>query len=262
MGRAALSAADLWRAEQGELAVWLRRGASQAMEMRYFGDVVATRTASDGSPHLCRVYFASDALIPHLDALLAWYAAVGHRPRFDLLPTLPIQALTQALGRRGFTQIGFKSVMAAPLHFLDLPLPAPSVEIVPLSCADAEAIGALYAAAFGFSPAQNPARAASLTALCHSDAAQFYGVWQGDELGAFGLLVQHEGLGFIATAATQSHWRGRGFQSALLARRVMEGAAAGCDFFAGQTEPYSPSQRNMARLGLQLAATKALWAAG
>jgi GNAT superfamily N-acetyltransferase len=76
---------------------------------------------------------------------------------------------------------------------------------------------------------------------------------------ASGALMVDAGLGYLANAATLPGMRRRGCQSALLARRIADAAAAGCDMVASLAEFGSPSQRNLERAGLRVAFTQAVW---
>jgi N-acetylglutamate synthase-like GNAT family acetyltransferase len=67
------------------------------------------------------------------------------------------------------------------------------------------------------------------------------------------------GLGYLANAATAPEMRGRGCQTALLARRIADAAAAGCDEVVSLAEFGSGSQRNLERAGLRVAFTQAVW---
>jgi GNAT superfamily N-acetyltransferase len=72
-------------------------------------------------------------------------------------------------------------------------------------------------------------------------------------------LTVGRGLGYLANAATLPAMRGRGCQTALLARRIADAAAAGCDSVASLAEFASGSQRNLERAGLRVAFTQAVW---
>jgi GNAT superfamily N-acetyltransferase len=76
---------------------------------------------------------------------------------------------------------------------------------------------------------------------------------------AAGALVVHEGVGYLADAATDPRFRGRGCQTALIRRRIADAALAGCDLVAAQAEFGSTSQRNLERGGLRICCTKAVW---
>ena len=60
------------------------------------------------------------------------------------------------------------------------------------------------------------------------------------------------GLAQICGAGTLPAYRGRGMQKALLARRLADAKAAGCDFAVVTTAPGSRSQENVMRRGFEL----------
>jgi N-acetylglutamate synthase-like GNAT family acetyltransferase len=72
-------------------------------------------------------------------------------------------------------------------------------------------------------------------------------------------LTLDDGIGYLANAATLPAMRGRGCQTALLARRIADSAEAGCDTVASLAEFGSGSQRNLERAGLRVAFTQAVW---
>jgi GNAT superfamily N-acetyltransferase len=77
---------------------------------------------------------------------------------------------------------------------------------------------------------------------------------------AYGALyVAANGVGVCAAAATLPAARGRGCQTALLRRRIADAARAGCDLVVVQASPGSGSQRNLQRIGLELAYTRVTW---
>ena len=80
-----------------------------------------------------------------------------------------------------------------------------------------------------------------------------------DSARLFTHLTIGDGLGYLANAATLPAMRGRGCQTALLARRIADAAAAGCDTIASLAEFGSGSQRNLERAGLRVAYTQAVW---
>jgi predicted acetyltransferase len=62
----------------------------------------------------------------------------------------------------------------------------------------------------------------------------------------------------LAGAATAPAHRRRGIQSALLATRLADATAAGCDVAVITTQPGSKSQRNAQRAGFDLLYTRAV----
>jgi ribosomal protein S18 acetylase RimI-like enzyme len=80
----------------------------------------------------------------------------------------------------------------------------------------------------------------------------------GEPAGA-ALLTLDEDIGYLANASTLPEYRGRGVQTALIARRIGDAAACGCDTVCSGAAFGSVSQRNLQRAGLHVAYTKAVW---
>jgi GNAT superfamily N-acetyltransferase len=89
------------------------------------------------------------------------------------------------------------------------------------------------------------------------DAAGFttYGAWDGDDLVSAATLFVRGRIATLSGAATLPEHRGRGAQTALMARRIMDAVAHGCDWVTTETgaetaEHPNPSLHNMRRSGL------------
>ncbi len=67
-----------------------------------------------------------------------------------------------------------------------------------------------------------------------------------------------EGVAQFAGAGTAPAYRRRGIQAALLAARLVDAAAAGCDVAVIVTQPASKSQQNAQRRGFDLLYTRAV----
>jgi GNAT superfamily N-acetyltransferase len=76
---------------------------------------------------------------------------------------------------------------------------------------------------------------------------------------AYGALYIADRVAVCAAAATLPEFRGRGLQTALLRKRINDAHEAGCDLIAVQASPASASERNLRRVGMALAYTKAIW---
>ncbi len=71
---------------------------------------------------------------------------------------------------------------------------------------------------------------------------------RGEPAGA-GALFCHEGVAALMVGATDPAFRGRGLQQALIARRLGDGIAAGCDLAVVETVDDNASPRNVRRAG-------------
>ena len=74
--------------------------------------------------------------------------------------------------------------------------------------------------------------------------------------GAGGRIIPEARIGALFGTATLPEYRGRGIQTALIARRLHEASLHGCEYAVVSTMPGSGSQRNMERRGFRVAYTK------
>lgn len=74
--------------------------------------------------------------------------------------------------------------------------------------------------------------------------------------GCGGRVIPEARIAALFGTATLPEYRGRGVQTALIARRLHEAAKASCEYGVVSTLPGSGSQRNMERRGFRLAYTK------
>ncbi|BBY50066.1 GNAT family acetyltransferase [Mycolicibacterium arabiense] len=80
----------------------------------------------------------------------------------------------------------------------------------------------------------------------------------GDAVAGGGSVRMTDGIAQLTGAATAPAFRRRGVQAALLAARLRDAAAAGCDLAVVTTAPGSTSQKNVQRKGFQLLYTRAV----
>jgi GNAT superfamily N-acetyltransferase len=85
-----------------------------------------------------------------------------------------------------------------------------------------------------------------------------YIAWDGPEAAAVGALFVHGEVGWLGIGATLPAYRRRGAQGALMTRRIADGAALGCRWFASETgqdlpDKPNPSFHNMLRTGFKVA---------
>jgi GNAT superfamily N-acetyltransferase len=76
--------------------------------------------------------------------------------------------------------------------------------------------------------------------------------------GCGGRAIPEARIAAFFGTATLPEYRGRGVQSALIAKRLHEAGLAGCEYAVVSTHPGSGSQRNMERRGFHVAYTKAV----
>ena len=78
------------------------------------------------------------------------------------------------------------------------------------------------------------------------------------EPSAAATLFVHDGVAYLADAATVPHFRGRGLQQLLLRRRIADTAGLGTELVFSGAAPFSTSHRNMERVGMRVQFMRAL----
>ncbi|UCC72997.1 MAG: GNAT family N-acetyltransferase [Gemmatimonadota bacterium] len=193
---------------------------------------------------------ASEASI---DRLLDLFAG-EHVPRF-FVPVSPLAQpadIGTLLVARGFEHYNnwvklYRDTSAPPQVSTDL-------TIRRIDEGEAPAFGRIVASCFDW-----PEPAAGWVAdLIGRDGWRHYMAFDGASPAATGALFIRDGYAWIDFATTRPEYRGRGAQSALLARRVRDAAELGCDGLVVETaedtpEKPAPSFRNQLRFGFQVA---------
>jgi GNAT superfamily N-acetyltransferase len=254
-----------------ELAGRIRRAASEFMvawvegmrdlpgnpagvTVERFGDTVAL--ACETLPDLDFVNTVH-GLEPHrAEEASAFYRRLGLRGWTEVAPGPDAPELMERLTASGWAQTGFWCSFhgrpAAP------PMPA-GVEVTEAGEADMADFARIHLDGHEV-PGENrgPAEAA-VRAWLGRPGWRLYMARVDGVPAATAALTVGGGLGYLANAATLPAMRGRGCQTALLARRIADAEAAGCDAVASLAEFGSGSQRNLERAGLRVAFTQAVW---
>ncbi len=92
----------------------------------------------------------------------------------------------------------------------------------------------------------------------YSANAQCFFAWIGGQPVSGGAMYVHHDVVELGSTSTRPAFRGRGVHTALVRHRLQLAAAAGCTSALVVTSPGTPSQRNLERLGFQVAYTKAI----
>jgi GNAT superfamily N-acetyltransferase len=188
-----------------------------------------------------------------LDTLEKFFRSRGAAVSLDLCP-LADPELFLALGRRGYRITEFNNVMVKRLAGMEIVL-TPRVRRATAEDGD------LWSHTLGQGFFEQPSltdeemdvgRAifASPNSLCYLAAAET-GEPAGGAAAAF-----HNGLVTLFADATVARFRRGGFHRELIAARLNEAAARGCEMATATTLPGSASQRNYERCGFEVVYTK------
>ena len=168
-------------------------------------------------------------------------------------------ALGRELARLGYYQSGFHTSLVCDPD-LALP-PAPSgvtVERVESPAALEEFLDAYIA---GRVIPQGAQFKANVRPWLGEPGWQLYLARADGRPAAAAILYVGDKVGYCADATTDPAFRGRGLQTALLARRIADAKDADVDFVCSGAEFQSQSHRNMERVGMRVQFVRSLWTA-
>jgi hypothetical protein len=248
---------DIWESVPAGIAE------EKGVELRDFGPVQASvATALPGMGMMNLVLGATEpgaVTDGHLAAATEWAGPAGVHYYVPVTPGLPeTDATEQWLKANGFTT-GY-----AWMKFVRDPHPprfaAPDVEVVELTDPAQKPFGMIAATGFGM-----PAWASAFFAdLPGRDGWRCYAALIDGEAQACAAMQIHDGIAEFGIAATLEPARGHGCQLALLHRRILDAAEAGCHTFFVETgeripERPSASYRNILRAGFEEAYLEPNW---
>ncbi|HEY0497935.1 MAG TPA: GNAT family N-acetyltransferase [Kutzneria sp.] len=182
------------------------------------------------------------------------------------LSNLADPAVGEFLTERGYRLAGYEHVLGLALAELAVTAPPTGIEI--RRCREDESdtaldilIDALLAPdTEGAAAAEEFPREALGNAIRDMEAAgaqRYLALIDGVAVGTSSMRIA-DGVAHFAGTATSAPYRRRGVQSALIAARLSEAKAAGCDLATVTTGPGTKSQQNLQRRGFDLLYTRAL----
>ncbi|GAA0584890.1 GNAT family N-acetyltransferase [Kribbella sandramycini] len=226
---------------------------------RRFGAAMAMIFANDRSDYWSQAHgFGFDSPIDSalIGEVLAFARSADARVlNFHLAPEVLPDDWDEICAEHGLTRGGtwVKAVRAAgPVEPVETDLRIAQVE--PDGFAQWSAV---VVKGFGM-PDETGGVAAMLTAWAARPGVRLYGAWAGSELVGVGALGMAGGVGELVCGATLPAYRGRGAQSAIMARRLEDAYAAGCSLAASETGKPGPGEHNsslanMERRGFKIA---------
>lgn len=256
-----LQAVQVAHARLGWETVRAADGNPYGLEIAEFGPVLACRstTLRDMAP-VNRAFGVGGASPAQLEALLDFFREPRLGWQCEFTPADFNATVAARLAARGVVQTEFMGLLYGPAQVELEPLPRICTE--ELGVEDLDRFMSLWSEGM------------SHPADWRTDLVQVWRLWF--QMPGYRLYMAHydglpaaiaglwcrDGVGELHAASTLLEYRGRGCQFALLARRIADAAAAGCDLVATQAVFASAGQRNLERAGLRLACTKAIWRDG
>lgn len=239
-----------------------------------FAEKLAGGVALWGGPHspLNKIAGLGFGGIPEpaaMEAIEKAYRERGGAPRVELA-SLADPEVGKLLTGRGYLLTGYENVLGAPLAGVAAPPPG---EIAIRVAGEDEADLWLDTNVEGFAapdeqgvgqdeefPREVLARVIG-DLVAGGGYTRYLALIGGEVAGAASLRIG-EGIAQMSGAATLPAFRRRGVQSALVARRLADAAAAGCELATVTTQPGSKSQENVQRRGFHLLYVRAVLIAG
>lgn len=200
---------------------------------------------------------------PLLDQLITWYRDAGvHRFFVQLCSSARPDGLREWLRQRGLAQ--YNNWMKLWRASLNVPRVVTDLKIERIGAGRASEFASIVARGFAWPDAARP----WLAAVVGRPGWRHYLALDGEQPVAGAALHIHGETGWLGFAATETAHRGRGAQSALIARRIADAAALGCRRIVVETaedtnDRRAPSFHNLRRMGFDLAYVRPnyLWTA-
>jgi ribosomal protein S18 acetylase RimI-like enzyme len=230
---------------------WL---AGTGAELRSFG--AATAAVDPSRPELDfvnRVYGLWPEDAEHVGEIAAFYRDRGVRGWLELAPAARFEALAASLALAGGAQIGFHAVLSGPA------ISGERGDIQVERASNPELFADVLLRGHGVPEGARVRDRSSVGRWSEIEGWRLYlALVDGSPAGA-AMLTLDDDVGYLANASTLPAFRRRGVQGALIAARIADARAAGCEAVCSQAEFGSASQRNLERAGLSVAYTKAVW---
>jgi len=209
-------------------------------------------------PSFCRVVGLRAGHEPEIEQLVSWYRDHGIKPTFEMVPGHYDATLGRELARLGFFQSGFHvSLVGKPA---DLAHAEYQVAIEKVTDAlSIESYLDAYVSGWGIDEKDQAQFKANVRPWLNQTGWLLYVGRANGQPVAAATLYLHDGIGYLADATTNPSFRRRGFQSALLRRRIRDAGASGAAIVFSGATPFSTSHRNMERTGMRVQFVRSLW---
>jgi ribosomal protein S18 acetylase RimI-like enzyme len=190
--------------------------------------------------------------------MLAFYRAHGVRARFEIGPAELTPALAVALAAERVGLERFETMLYAPIEARVAP-PASAVEVRSSPLSELERYFELWGRGFGLPEfVWDEDRRIRRAWFALPGFQRYVALADGEPVACAGLYLSGD-VAYLCMSATLPEFRGRGAQSALIARRWRDAAEHGSRFVVTQTAYGGTSQNNMERAGMRLAQTFGIW---
>jgi len=190
-----------------------------------------------------------------LECVEAFFSFKNTTPRIDICP-LTDPTLLETLRQKNYSIEAFQNILIYPLsevHAFQMPN---GIDVRPSPPEEANLW--ILTTAQGFEGNEIPSQDALnvLAPNFHAANGTCFMAWVGDTPAGGGGMYTHEGIVEFGGASTRVAYRRRGIQTALIYARLKAAQERGNRLAMVITEPGTNSQRNLEKIGFQLAYTK------
>ena len=221
----------------------------------------------DGAPFnkVVGLGFSGVPAAAELDDIEGAYAARGAHTQVELA-NLADPDIGAMLTDRGYRLVAFENVLGRSLDVDPLPFDGAGIEVRLSGEDELDAWLEVVTTGFAHPDEQGVATHEDFPRdiieraerdFVDAGARTYLALLDGVVAGGGGVRIT-DGVAQLVGAATAPQHRRRGVQTALLAKRLADAAAAGCDIAVVTTAPGSKSQQNVQRQGFQLLYTRAV----
>ncbi|MEK8132763.1 GNAT family N-acetyltransferase [Paenibacillus filicis] len=243
-------------------AIREREGNPEGVELRKFGEATAFYSRTMAWPSFNTVKGLRDAELPFLEEIVSFFRERERKPQIELVPSQCGQPLLARLHELGWRQTGFHTSLYADPQ-AERPSPqfhsSSLVEIRELKEEESDLYAAIHCRGTGLPEEGIPYVAANNRVLMKRPGWTFYlASYEGVPAGV-GVMYTQDLTASFTFAATLPAYRNQGVHAALLQRRLEQAASQGCTLAVAQAAFLSVSHRNMERMGMRTAYTRAIW---
>ena len=196
--------------------------------------------------------------LEYLRPLLDFYHSNDKSCTIELVPSLDDEIVFLTLARNGLYQ-SFSSVM------LYRPLSSPiksfneNITIEPVNKKETNLLADIHVAGFEFQGEDAEQEYMIVEEGYKNDAFHCFVTKMGNKSISSGSLFVYNDIGVLFGGSTIPEFRGKGSQRALLEYRINEAIKLGCKYLISHTTMFSPSQRNLERVGFHIACNRMRW---
>ena len=187
-----------------------------------------------------------------IEEVECFFRSRGAKVTIDVCP-LADAGFVSALSDRGYRVTEFNTVLARRLAGLEVALTPRARRAIDEADLWSYTVGRGF---FEHSELTTEEMDVGRAIAAMPDALCYLAATEAGQVAAGGAMAVHDGVATLFADGTIPAYRREGMQRELIAARLNEAAARGCDLATASTLPGSGSQRNYERLGFQVVYTK------